>query len=103
MLRSRLIELEDTGIVHVLRFSGIDEDEFSWGTVRVGQVDVPVLDHGSIGGIDDGVEELGFDLMEFGVAQGGSPPKSRHRLPPSETASLDQGSWASFLLLSRFG
>ncbi len=31
----------------------------------------------------------------------GSPPKSDHRRPPSETASLDQWAWAFFMLLSR--
>src|SRR5271166_588504 len=31
----------------------------------------------------------------------GSPPKSDHKHLPSETASLDQQSWASFMLLSR--
>src|SRR5450759_3849541 len=69
MLPSRFVEVEDTRIVHILQFGGIDQDEFSRRTVRVRQVDVPVLDHGSIRRIDDGVEELVFDLMEFGVAQ----------------------------------
>ena len=43
------------------RFSGIDDQDFSWRTIRVRYGDVPVLDRGSIAGIDDGVEELVFD------------------------------------------
>src|SRR5271165_4687555 len=66
---SVFVEVENCGIVQILRFSRIDDHDFSWRTIRVRKVDVPVLDHGSIAGIDDGVEELIFDLMEFGVAQ----------------------------------
>ena len=36
--------------------------------MKVRYVDVPVLDHGSKGGFNDGFVELVFDLMEFGVA-----------------------------------
>ena len=63
-----LSRLRTRGIVQILRFSGIDEDDLSWKPIRVRQVDVAVLDHGSIGGIDDGVEKLVFDLMEFGIS-----------------------------------
>src|SRR5271165_1771373 len=65
---SVFVEVENCGIVQILRFSRIDDHDFSWRTIRVRKVDVPVLDHGSIGGIDDGVKELVFDLMEFGVS-----------------------------------
>src|SRR5271157_4192425 len=66
---SVFVEVEDCGIVEVFRSGGIDEDDLSWKPIRVWQVDVAVLDHGTIARIFDGVEKLVFDLMEFGISQ----------------------------------
>jgi hypothetical protein len=68
MLLSVFVEVEDSGISQILRFSGFDQDDLSWKPIRVGQVDVTVLDHGSIGRFGDGVEELVFDPMEFRIS-----------------------------------
>src|SRR5438270_14075239 len=65
---SIFVEVQDCGIIQILLFSGIDDDDFPWRAIKVRYVDVPVLDHGSKGGFDDGLIELVFDLMEFGVA-----------------------------------
>lgn len=65
---SVFVEVEDSGIVQILQFSGIDKDDFPRKSIRVRQVDVAVLDHGMVAGIVDGVEELVFDLMEFEVS-----------------------------------
>jgi hypothetical protein len=67
-LISAFVEVENVWIVHILRFNRIDEDDFSRRTVLVRQVDVSVLDHGSIRGFDNGVVKLVFDFMEFGVS-----------------------------------
>jgi hypothetical protein len=65
---SVFVEVEDFWIVHILGFGGIDEDDFSRRTVWVWQVGIPVLDHGSIRGFDNGFVELVLDFVEFGVS-----------------------------------
>jgi hypothetical protein len=67
-LLSVFVEVEDSGISQILRFSGFDEDDLSWKPIRVRQVNVTVLDHGSIRGIEDGIVELVFDLVEIRVS-----------------------------------
>jgi hypothetical protein len=47
---SVLVEIEDRGIVQILRFGRIDEDDLSWKPIWVRQVDVTVFDHSPIGG-----------------------------------------------------
>jgi hypothetical protein len=73
---SVFVEVEDSGIVEVFRSGGIDEDDLSWKPIRVRQVDVAVLDHGTIARIFDGVEKLVFDLMEFGISQTQALPQN---------------------------
>src|SRR5262245_58354780 len=67
-LSSGFVEVEDGGVCQILRFGGIDENDLSWEPIRVWQVDVPVLDHGTIAGVGDGIEESPLDLMELGVS-----------------------------------
>jgi hypothetical protein len=65
---SLFVEVEDSGISQIVRFCGFHENDLSWKPIRVGQVDVTVLDHGSMAGFGDGIEELVFDLLELKVS-----------------------------------
>jgi hypothetical protein len=62
------VQVEHFRIAQIVRFSGIDDDDFSRKTISIWQVDIPVLDHGTVRGFDNGLVELVFDLMEFGVS-----------------------------------